>query len=264
MRNSKVLAASGLLLCSLAAGCGTGEKSASVAGNAPQAREAPRAEAPPAAAIGPAGRLRGTVRFEGPVPPPVRSPVKSFSECAAQHPEEVFADDALIRDGKLQNVFVYVKEGLEGKPVPPPRDPVLVDQVGCLYKPRVLGVQVGQEMMIKNSDVTLHNVHSHSVNQKPFNFGMPVQGMKVKKIFGAPEVMVKLTCDVHPWMKSYVGVLPHPYFAVSGADGGFEIPDLPPGKYRIEAWHEKFGTQTQEVTVTPAETSELSFTFKAD
>ncbi len=260
MRNSKLFPLT-VLVFILVTGCGQAEK-VTVSPAAPV--EKPAAIPPAAVSDGPVGRITGTVIFEGPVPAPVRSPVKSFSECAAQHPEEVFTEDVLVKDGKLQNVFVYVKSGLdEAKPLPPAEGSAMVDQAGCMYKPHVLGLRTNQELIIKNSDVTLHNVHSHSANQKDFNAGMPVQGMKIKKSFTAPEVMVKLTCDVHPWMKAYIGVLSHPWFAVSGEDGNFEIKDLPPGTYTLEAWHETFGTRTQEITVGPSETKEISFSFSA-
>lgn len=261
MRNSKVFAWSAAVLLILS-GCGEtpGGTSADLSSASIPASNAPAAAAAPS---GPAGAVTGTALFEGPVPAPVRSAVKSFSECAIHHPNEVFTEDVLVKDGKLENVFVYVKSGFEGKPVPPVLGPATLDQKGCMFIPHVSGVRTNQEVVIKNSDVTLHNVHSHSLNQKPFNVGMPVQGMKIKKSFSVPEIMVKLSCDVHPWMKSYIGVLPHPWSAVSAADGKFELKDLPPGAYTLEAWHETFGTKTQEVTVSPSQTTEVSFSFSA-
>ena len=118
-----------------------------------------------------------------------------------------------------------------------------------------------QPVDIKNSDVLFHNVHSHATLQKPFNIGIPVQGMVIQRSFEKPEVMIKVTCDVHPWMTGYIGVVSHPYFSVSGADGTFSLKDLPPGEYVIEAWHEVYGTQTQTVTLGQNETKTLTFTF---
>lgn len=208
-----------------------------------------------------AADVSGRAAFEGTPPAPKLSGVKSFSECAVHHKGNVYTEDALIKDGGLQNVFVYVKEGLEGQKFDAPKEPAFLDQVGCIYKPHVLGVQTGQELVIKNSDVSLHNVHSHSTKQKGFNTGMPVQGMKLKKKFDVPEVMIKLTCDVHPWMKSYIGVVPHPYYAVSDETGAFTLKNLPPGHYVIEAWHETFGTQTQTLNVSEGQTPSLTFVF---
>ena len=134
-------------------------------------------------------------------------------------------------------------------------------QKGCHYVPHVQGVQVGQPLQIVNSDSTLHNVHGMPKQSKEFNLGMPIQGMKLDRKFDKPEVMVKFKCDVHPWMNAYVGVLDHPFFAVSGADGQYEIKDLPAGTYTVEAWHEKFGVQTQEITVTDAAAGSADFSF---
>jgi uncharacterized protein (DUF2141 family) len=128
----------------------------------------------------------------------------------------------------------------------------------------VFGIQVGQPLEIKNSDATLHNVHSLSTKTPQFNLGMPIQNMKLKKAFTAPEVMVKIKCEVHPWMSAYAGVLDHPFFAVSGDDGTFTIKNLPPGEYTIEAWHQKYGSQTQKVTVAAdGDAKTADFSFKA-
>jgi len=144
---------------------------------------------------------------------------------------------------------------------PAPAAPVVFDQKGCHYEPHVFGIQAGQPLEILNSDDALHNVHALPKNTQEFNLGMPIKGMKLTKTFTAPEVAVKIKCEVHPWMAAYAGVLDHPFYAVTGEDGSFSLKDLPPGEYVVEAWHEKYGTQTQTVKV--PETSEVSFTFKA-
>ncbi|MGH7198531.1 MAG: carboxypeptidase regulatory-like domain-containing protein, partial [Candidatus Omnitrophota bacterium] len=129
---------------------------------------------------------------------------------------------------------------------------------------KVFGIQVNQPLEIVNSDNTLHNVHALPANSPQFNIGMPIQGMKLKKSFSKPEVMIKIKCEVHPWMGAYAGVLDHPFFGVTGDDGAAQIANLPPGQYVIEAWHEKYGTQTQSVAVgAEGETQEVSFEFKA-
>ena len=140
----------------------------------------------------------------------------------------------------------------------------MFDQKGCQYSPKVFGIQVNQPLEIRNSDSTLHNVHALSEKNAQFNLGMPIQGMKLKKTFTKPEVMVKIKCEVHSWMHAYAGVLDHPFFAVSGDDGSFSIKNLPAGQYTLEAWHAKYGTQTQTITVKSAdETQDLKFNFKA-
>ncbi len=174
----------------------------------------------------------------------------------AVHTEKVVHDEA----GNLANVFVYVKEGLTGSYSAPSVAHVL-DQVGCQYKPHISGMQVNQKLVIRNSDPTLHNVHAMPTVNKEFNMGQPFQGMELEHTFDQQEVMVKFKCDVHPWMSSYMGVLDHPYFSVSGDDGVYSIGDLPAGEYVLEAWHEELGTQTQTVTVDDGGTAEVSFDF---
>jgi plastocyanin len=167
-------------------------------------------------------------------------------------------------DGKaLGNVFVYVKDGLGDLTFDPPSTAASIDQKNCRYHPHVFGMQVGQTLEIMNSDPTLHNIHAVAKNNREFNQGQPLQGVKSTHTFTAPEVMVPFKCDVHGWMNAYVGVLPHPYFAVTDNAGSFALNSLPPGTYTIEAWHEKLGTATQTVTVGSKETQNVSFTFKA-
>ena len=145
---------------------------------------------------------------------------------------------------------------------PPPTESVLLDQAGCAYQPHVFGIQVRQPLRIKNSDeVVLHNIHALSKKRNDFNFGMP-KVMESTKKFKSAEVMVRIKCDVHGWMGAYAGVLDHPYYSVTGEDGTFKLAPLPPGDYVIEIWHEEYGTQTQNVTVTQKETKEITFTYK--
>jgi plastocyanin len=165
--------------------------------------------------------------------------------------------------GALQNVFVYVKDGLGNLRFPVPARPIVLDQKGCHYVPHVLGVQVGQSVEILNSDNTLHNVHAVPKANQEFNMGQPLPGIKHTHQFSTREVMVPFKCDVHPWMQAWVGVLDHPYFAVTGADGSFSLQGLPPGTYTIEAWHESLGTQTQSVTIGEKESKDVQFSFKA-
>jgi hypothetical protein len=179
------------------------------------------------------------------------------------HHGPVLDESVLVADGRLQNVFVYVSAGLEGRTFAPPATPVTIDQRGCLYVPHVAGAQVNQPILFLNSDPTLHNIHSYAKNSRGWNFGLPFEGMKQTKKIPAPDVMIQLKCDVHPWMVGYLGVVPHPYYAVTGADGRFLLKDLPAGTYTIEAWHERFGTQQRQVEVTVGQAAEAAFTFAA-
>ncbi len=206
--------------------------------------------------------LTGKVLFEGAPPAPQLIRMDADPACLLQHKEGAMSEEVVVNpNGTLKNVFVYVREGLEGKTFEPPKEPVIFDQKGCHYEPHVFGIRVNQPLQILNSDGTLHNVHSLPKNSKEFNLGMPIQGMKLTQKFTAPEVMVKIKCEVHPWMAAYAGVLDHPFFAVTGEDGSFILKDLPSGEYVLEAWHERYGTQTATVKV--PETTEASFTFKA-
>jgi plastocyanin len=201
--------------------------------------------------------------FEGQAPAAEKIKADADPKCKLMHPDGIVPDQVIVNsNGTLKNVFVYVKEGLAGKKFEAPKEPVTFNQEGCQYNPKVFGIQVNQPLEIVNSDDTLHNVHALPTQSQSFNLGMPIKGMKLKKTFTKPEVMVKIKCEVHPWMSAYAGVVDNPFYGVTGDDGAATIKDLPPGEYTLEAWHEKYGTQTQKVTVTDKD-QEISFSFKA-
>lgn len=178
--------------------------------------------------------------------------------------EERRTEHLVVGEGnRLRNVFVYVKDGLQGGLYPVPAEPVVLDQQKCWYVPRVIGVQVGQQLTIRNSDPLLHNVRAEGQINQPFDVGTPIQGMEVKRTFSTREVMVPFKCNVHAWMNAFVGVVEHPFFAVTDSDGRFAIPKLPPGTYTLEIWHERLGLQTQQVTVAAKGTKDVTFTYKA-
>jgi plastocyanin len=210
-----------------------------------------------------AGTVNGVVTFEG--TPPANQPIRMNADpvCVKENKEPQLQETILVADGKLANVFVYVKDGLGNYVYDTPTTPVVLDQDGCRYHPHVFGVRVGQPVEIRNSDPTLHNIHATPKANAEFNNGQPIEGMKMTHTFTEQEVMVPFKCDVHGWMNAYAGVMAHPYFAVTGADGTFSLQSLPPGTYTIEAWHEKLGTQTAQVTIGPNETKDANFTFKA-
>ena len=210
-----------------------------------------------------AGNIAGRVTFEGTAPKPQPIRMDSDPNCAQQNAGATDQPVMAGANGALQNVFVYVKDGLGDLRFPVPSAPVVLDQKGCVYAPRVLGVQAGQPLEIANSDPTLHNVHAVPMTNQEFNMGYPIQGMKHTHTFSTKEVMVPFKCDVHGWMRAWVGVLDHPYFGVTGADGSFTLEGLPPGTYTVEAWHESLGTQTQTVTIGAKESKDVAFTFKS-
>jgi plastocyanin len=179
----------------------------------------------------------------------------AFAECNKTLPR----DKAVLvsADGAVAEAFVWVKEGLPDGDYPIPSDPVVVDQRGCEFLPRVAGVRAGQLVAFRNDDQTLHNVHGLGSGSNRFNFGMPVTGMEVKRQLTEPQVMVTIGCDVHPWMRAYLGVVRHPFFAVTGPDGKFALRGLPAGTYVIEAWQEAAGRVERSVTVGAAQTSNV-------
>jgi hypothetical protein len=208
-----------------------------------------------------AGTIQGAVSFEG-NPPPPRKIEMTLPECRAVHPEPVDLHEVAVKDGKLINAFVYVKQGLEDYAFDAPSGEVVLDQKGCMYSPYVIGVQVDQKFVLLNSDTFNHNVNSRPEENSPYNIAMPRQGMRVERVFEDPEVMMKVKCDVHPWMLAWVGAVAHPHFKVTGADGAFEFKGLPPGDYVIEAWHQTGGKQEQKLKLGPKETKRADFTFK--
>ena len=209
-----------------------------------------------------AGHVTGSVTLEG--VPPANEPIRMnadpvcVKEAKGEQRQETFVVGA---GGALSNVFVYVKDGLDGYVHDVPAEVATLDQKGCRYVPHVFGVRVGQPLEILNSDPTLHNIHAQPSANQEFNVGQPVQGMKTARTFTRPEVMVPFKCDVHGWMNAYAGVLDHPYFAVTDAEGRFELKSLPPGTYTVEAWHERLGTATERVTLGPNETKAVTFSF---
>ena len=224
----------------------------------------PASAAPAAPAFDPAtaGNVSGMVMLDGEMPAAEELMMNSDPVCA-MNATNTMSSTFVGGGGHLGNVFVYVKEGLEGQSFPAPTGMVTIDQQGCRYTPHVFGVRVGQTLEITNSDPTLHNIHATPSANDEFNMGQPIQGMRFERTFDSPEIMVPFKCDVHGWMNAYVGVLDHPYFAVTAEDGMFDISTLPPGDYVVEAWHEQLGAQTQNVTVATGQTADVSFTFTA-
>lgn len=205
--------------------------------------------------------VSGTVLFEGTPPAPEAYDVSSDEYCGVRHEGGViYSNDVVVNDGKLANVFVYVSKGLEGYSFPTPTEAAVLDQRGCAYEPHMLGIMTGQPLEIRNSDSTLHNVHAMTKNNKAFNLAQDV-GKTDRKTFEKEEVMIPIVCDVHGWMKSWLAVLPHPAYAVSGQEGVWSF-RVPPGEYTVTAWHERYGKQEVQLTAREGEPATLNFTFR--
>lgn len=239
------------------AACGGGE-----GGDAGQGGDGAAAVAFPVDTVT-AGTVTGRVTFTGAAPAGQLIDMSAEPTCAEKHPQGVTDASVVVNpNGTLRNVFVYVREGpVTGLTFPVPATPVEINQDGCVYEPRVFGIQARQTLSIRNSDGLLHNIKAVPTTNRPFNISQPTN-MVTARSFTTPEIMVPLECNVHSWMNAYVGVLSHPYYAVSGEDGSFSIGRLPPGTYTLEAWHERYGTQTQQVTVEANGTATVTFTFR--
>lgn len=201
--------------------------------------------------------LSGVVNFDGVAP--IGKKLQMPSGCNDQG--DVYSNEVLVNDGKLQNVFIRVTKGHETLPRGAvPTKPVEMDQRGCMYYPRVAAVRVGQPVEFINSDPIFHNVKSVTKENRGFNMAMPKQDQRITRVFNKPEMFLEAKCSVHPWMGAYIAILDHQYYSVSDESGAFSIPNLAPGTYTLEAWHETYGLQTQEVTVEAD--SKIAFTYK--
>jgi len=243
--------------------------SCAACGGAKEEAPPPAPAATTAAPAAPAGgaaagsaSVAGKISFEGTPPAPEKIKTSADPKCQALHPTGLERQTVDTSGGGLKDVFVYVKSGLSGS-YPAPTEPVLLDQHGCMYSPHIVVVQAGQPLKIRNSDDTLHNIHPRPAVNQEFNIGQPRQGMESTKSFDKPEVMIPVGCDVHPWMRAYIGVLNHPFYAVTKEDGTYEIKGLPPGEYEVEAWHEKLKNQTQKITVKDGEKAKADFAYKS-
>lgn len=208
------------------------------------------------------GSVSGTIIFAG--TPPPRPPIDMDMDppCALTAKGPQLAEAVIVNKGKLENVFVYVKDGLEGYAIPRPTQPAVLDQVGCRYSPHVLGLVAGQTLKILNSDNAMHNVHPVAKNNPQWNESQMPKDAPKERTFPNPELLLPIVCNQHNWMKMYVNVVSNPFFSVSDSQGHFSISGLPPGTYTITALHEKLGAQELKVTVSPKQDQAANFTFK--
>jgi plastocyanin len=243
----------------LAAACGSQPPSAPAATSAPASAAAPAATD---TADGP-GRITGVVTFAGTPPKPRPLPMESDPLCAQE--KGATSEVLVVGPGNgIQNVFVYVKDGLGARRYAVPATAVALDQKGCRYIPHVFGVQAGQTILVSNSDPLIHNVHATPKNNREFNFGQPAKTPPVTRVFEQAEIGLSFKCDVHGWMNAYVNVVTHPFFAVTKEDGSFEIKGLPAGSYTLEFWHERLGTQTLPVLVDAAAPAKVTASFRLE
>ena len=226
--------------------------------------ERPSTSAPAAAApvtpIDPAmaASVSGTVKFDGAAPKPAKIDMSQDPNCKGANT----AENIVVHDGHLANVFVYVKEGLGNRTFDTPKEAVTLTQVGCKYAPHVLGAMAGQMVKIANSDPTTHNIHPTPKDNREWNESQAPQGAPLEKSFAREEILLPVKCNQHPWMKMYISVVKSPFYSVSGPDGRFEIKGLPPGDYTLAFVHEKLGEQDQKVTLGAKESKTVDVSFR--
>jgi plastocyanin len=254
----RVVSVSTLALCALLLTVACNKQSNTEQSNNNMSQTA--ATAPAATPIDPAtvATVNGTVKFDGAAPKPSKIDMSQDPACKGANE----AENVVVTDGDLANVFVYVKDGLGSRTFDVPKDEVVLDQSGCKYHPHVLGVMAGQTVQIKNDDQTTHNIHPTPKDNREWNESQPPASAPIEKNFAREEIMLPVKCNQHPWMKMYINVVKSPFYAVTDKTGKYEIKGLPPGDYTIAFVHEKLGEQDQKVTVGAKETKTVDQSFK--
>lgn len=216
---------------------------------------------PPHKPPGMRGTIKGHVRLNGKPPGNVVIRMGMDPMCVKMNAGKRVVQETVAAavDGSLANVFVTVA----GKfaPAPVPTSAVLIDQRGCVYTPRVVGLRLGQTLQVNNSDTLLHNVHALSARSNGFNASQPKAGVVLQQVPKEEEIMLRLKCDIHSWMTAYIGVVAHPYFAVTGSTGTFEIPDVPVGTREVQFWHEQYGVLSKRVEVKAGATTTIDLAY---
>lgn len=210
-----------------------------------------------------AGSISGTIHWQGAAPQRILIDMAQDPACAFASKDPNYTEQYVVHNGKLANTFVYVKDGLGNRVYAASTTPVVLDQKGCRYVPHVIGVMAGQPVEFRNSDPTMHNVHPAPTTPGNAEFDIsqaPMDGTQ-QHVFAKPELMIPVRCNNHPWMEAFINVVGNPFFAVSDADGHFEIKGLPPGTYTLVAVQEKLGTKSMQVTVPTKATATADFNF---
>ena len=225
--------------------------------------EAPRSQA----AVTPvdpatAGSIQVQVGYNGTAPAAKTINMSGTAACAALHTGPVEEQTVQVANGRLANAVVYIKSGLGNRAFAAPSAPVVIDQKGCLYDPRVVAVMVGQPLQFRNSDQEAHNVHGRPKEVDSWNFLMSRPNSTRDVTFDKPEVGIPVSCDVHPWMRAYVSVFDNPYFAITPSDGTVTLKSVPPGDYVVAVWHETLGTLVKPVTVAPSGSAAVQITYQ--
>jgi plastocyanin len=211
-----------------------------------------------------AGKVHGRILYQGAKPTRQVIDMQSDITCKQEYGAKPVYDDPVVvgKEGGLANAFVYVQAGLEGKTFEPVKDPVVLDQHGCMFSPRALGVRAGQPLDLRNSDKVSHNVHPMPKNNREWNEQQSPGTPDAVHRFARTEVMIPVKCNIHQWMHAYIGVVEHPYFAVTGPDGSFDLTNVPPGDYTLAVWHEKLGDQTKQVHLAASANEAVDFTYR--
>ena len=210
-----------------------------------------------------AGNISGKVTYEGEVPPAEEIDMSAEPECAKKHSGPILSQRLLVdKSGGLANVFLSIEADFEGLKFKVPAEPVVIDQGGCLYTPRVVGVRAEQRLLVSNSDPVTHNVHPLPRFNRESNRTQSAGSDPLLLPFRRPEMMIPVKCNLHSWMVTFVSVMPHPFFAVSAADGSYQIRGLPPGEYTLLAMHERLGHQRVTFTVGPGESKSIEIPYK--
>ncbi len=210
-----------------------------------------------------AATLKGQITIDGKAPKDKAIDMSGDPNCMKLQPGKVFDNFFVVsKNGSIPNVFVYLDgSALHGKAYEAPAKKIFLNQRNCRFEPKVVGVLAGQKIFIHNDDPTLHNVHAmpKAEGNREFNLGMPFQGMTVKKLFKAPEMMMRVKCDVHPWMTAYIAVMDHPFFMTTGSDGAFDLEGVPAGKYQLRVWHPRYANPAKSFSVELVEGTSKTF-----
>jgi len=210
-----------------------------------------------------AGTIHGTIHFTGRKPVAKLIDMSEDPACVAAYKGKAHDESLIVGPhGVVVNAFVYVEKGLEGKVFEAPSTPVVINQQGCWFRPRVLGLEVGQPLEVVNSDPVTHNIHPMPAMNHEWNHSMGPGDEPITRKFAKPEIMIPVKCNIHSWMHAFIGVVDNPYFSTTGEDGTFTLPNLPPGTYTVAVWQEKLGIIGQQITVTAGHDSAADLVYR--